>query len=200
MGVMTAAMDDGTATAVLLADGKICSANPNFHSLFGGLNGAGQVFGQNIASVISGAAEGEVEAILALARARGGGADGVERLLEGRTAKGALFPMSCIFQSNDAPPLKAGDPAAAPYLHGRESSGGGVNLKVLPLNDSVGMITIEEDGTICSANSFVSRLFGWKPAEELASGMNVAQLMPRPCARSPLRPTGLRISRNNRTL
>lgn len=204
MGVLQAAQDDGSATAILAADGTIIYANPSFHALFGfTTNGAGT----NIRAVIVGAGgghsggdgaeqpgEGEERADALediLAKAQAGPAE-VERLLEGRTVQGALFPISCNFHQSGGAAAGGGGGGGRGGLqqhHHSSAAGGSISLKVMSLNDSVGMLTIAEDGAIVHANAVASRLFGWKP-EELTI-MNISQVR-RPALQQPSPPACLR--------
>lgn len=56
-----------------------------------------------------------------------------------------------------------------------------VVLKIIALNDRIGMMTIDESGNIVSANSFLTDVFGYSQKELLQ--LNVASLMPRPFSR-----------------
>lgn len=140
MGVIQASLDDGTATAVLTSAGVIRSANPIFYEAFGlATIQGGEAAGKNFKAFLHGSTGSQVDEILAKV-AQGG--EEVERFLEGRSKTGKVFPISCLFQTD------------------RSSASGGVVVKVTALNDNVGIITIDEMGSIENVNVFITRIFG----------------------------------------
>lgn len=158
MGVMQQVLDDGTATAVLTSTGVIRSANPIFHEVFGlaSIQG-GEAAGKNFKALLNGNMGAQVDEILAKV---GAGGEEVERSMEGRTKAGKVFPISCLFQQD------------------RTSPGGGVIVKVVALNDNVGIITIDEMGSIEHANTFITRIFGYKTEECAAGARTSARIYP----------------------
>lgn len=160
MGVMQAALDDGTANAVLTSTGVIRTANPVFHDIFGltTIQG-GEATGKNIKSFLHPGMAAQVDEILAKV---GAGGEEVERSLEGRSKSGKVFPISCLFQVD------------------RSSQAGGVVVKIVALNDNVGIITIDEMGSIEQANVFISRIFGYKTEECAGAGTPPSGASPPP--------------------
>ena len=155
MGVMQELADDGAATISLTQSGNIRAVNLVFESMFGYASTAIQ--GGHFRSIITASGAAALPEVLAAART----AD-VERTFEAKHKNGSFFPISCAFTAE-----KTGQ--------------NGVIVRIIALNDNLGMITIDEHGLIQSANSFISHIFGWR-TEELVT-MNISQLMPRPYSR-----------------
>ena len=154
---MTPIADGGTATVSVNAAGMIRSINLAFTDVFGFSSAevSGKPF-RNLLTAESAAALGDL-----FDRVANSG-ESVERSLEARHKKGAVLPVSVTVAAE-----RTGQP--------------GCMLTITPLNDSVGIITIDLSGQIKTTNTFVTRIFGHSQ-EELAT-MNVAQLMPRPYSR-----------------
>lgn len=55
-----------------------------------------------------------------------------------------------------------------------------MTAKVISLADGLGVITIDDNGNIQSANGFACKIFGY--SQENLLTMNIAGCMPRPCA------------------
>ena len=126
--------------------------------MFGFLSGPAAYVGKPFRTLLSAAGAKKLgEAV----EAAGAGGE-TEATFDALHRNGSVFPLACSF----------GPSAGLAERKGR------VAVRLKALNDSMGLITIDEGGVIVNANSFISSIFGYTVAE--LTGSNISTLMPRP--------------------